>query len=86
MLKVILLIFIIIILVLWLSYKNELFENSYWYPTRMYGMSKHARLDKYNRVESVDIKPPSLKTGESRCDKVLCPVWVPSDVICYICK
>lgn len=85
MLKSTLLILIIIILVLYFSYKDELFEDSYLYPTRMLAMSKHCRIDKYGQVESVDIHPPTLKTGESRCDKTICPVWVPSDAICYKC-
>ena len=85
MLKYTLLILLVIIVIIWLSCKNELFENSYLYPTRLLAMSKYCRLDKYGRVESVDIHPPTLKTGESRCDKVACPVWVPSDAICYKC-
>ncbi len=68
-----------------MSYKYESFDNSLMYPTRLFGMSKHARLNKFNQVESIGINPPHLKTGETKCITVLCPSWVPSDTICYKC-
>ena len=84
MLKLILLIIIIVFIIASL-YRSETFDDAGMYPTRLFGLAKHARLNKFNRVESVGIHEPRLKTGETRCDKVLCPSWVPSDVICYKC-
>lgn len=86
MLKLILLIIAIIFLIRIVTInKQELFENSMIYPTRLFGMAKHVRLNKFNRVESVYIHPPRLKTGETKCRVVKCPPWVPSDAICYRC-
>mgnify|MGYP001763955828 CR=1 FL=1 len=67
------------------SHKKEMFREDQIYPTRLFGMAKHVRLNKFNRVESVYIHPPRLKIGETRCDVVNCPSWIPSDAICYKC-
>lgn len=76
---------IVILLGFFNWYKRETFREDQIYPTRLFGMAKHVRLNKFNRVESVYIHPPRLKTGETRCDVVKCPPWVPSDAICYKC-
>ena len=81
------LLLILIILIFYASYRRyeNFSENSGMFPTRLFGMAKHVRLNKFNRVESLGISPPRLKAGETRCDTVLCPAWVPDDSICYKC-
>lgn len=84
-------VFVIIIIILILLYMInsiyiESYVNSAIYPTRLFGMTKYVLLNKFNRVESASISPPLPKTGETRCDKVVCPPWVPSDAVCYKCK
>jgi hypothetical protein len=64
---------------------HESFKNLDIYPSRMYGMAKYVRLNKFNRVEAIYIKPPLPKTGESRCDVVTCPEWIPDNSTCYKC-
>jgi len=82
----ILLIIVILIFILFLGQRNyEPYQDLNLYAMRLYGSAKHIRLNKFNRVESVYIKPPLPMTGESRCDKVLCPPWIPDTSICYKC-
>ena len=64
---------------------QEQFENLNIYATRLFGLAKYVRLNKFNRAEAVYVKPPLPKTGESRCDVVSCPDWIPDNSICYKC-
>lgn len=63
----------------------EPFDNLNINAERLYGLAKHVRLNKFGRTESIHIKPPQPKTGESRCDSVLCPTWIPDGTTCYRC-
>jgi len=80
---------IILLLILLFSLNSiniEHFQNNNMYPTRLLGMARHVRLNKFNRIDAVYIKAPLPKTGESRCDVVVCPDWIPDNSICYKCK
>ena len=72
-------------LILYNQYKCEPFQDINIYAMRLLGAAKYARLNKFNRIESIHIQPPLPKTGESRCNKVVCPEWVPDNAICYKC-
>ena len=82
---ILILLIIIIISVIYLFQKIEMFNETGMLPSTLFGMAKHARLNKFGRVESINIHAPRLKTGETKCNKVLCPSWVPSNTICYKC-
>lgn len=82
-LKIILI--IILIYVIWKLMTIESFENTNIYPTRLLGMAKYIRLNKFNRIDAVYIKPPLPKTGESSCFVVQCPQWTPENSVCYRC-
>ncbi|QKF94331.1 hypothetical protein QKU48_gp0873 [Fadolivirus algeromassiliense] len=79
------LIVMIIFCIVYNQYKLEPFQDLNIYAMRLFGAAKHVRLNKFNRIESIHIQPPLPKTGESRCDKVVCPQWVPDNAICYKC-
>ena len=81
------LVFLIIALVfvLYNRHKYEPFQDLNIYAMRLFGAEKYIRLNKFNRIESIHVQPPLPKTGESRCDKVVCPPWVPDNAICYKC-
>ena len=79
--------FFVLLLIICLVFdRYECYENSAIYANRLLGAAKHVRLDKFNRVTYVSVKPPLPKTGESRCYTVNCPSWIPSDGICYRCN
>jgi hypothetical protein len=84
-------IFIILIVLLLCAYKNfacgsEPFQNSEIHATRLLGMAKHVRLNKFNRVDSIHIKPPLPRVGETMCMPVTCPEYIPDNTICYKCQ
>jgi len=82
----ILLIIVIFIAIYLLTKRNyEPYQDLRLYAMRLYGVAKYIRLNKFNRVDAVYIKPPLPMTGESRCDKVLCPKWIPDNATCYKC-
>ena len=79
-------ILLLILIYLFIEFsETEYFENTNIYATRLLGMAKHVRLNKFNRIDAVYIKPPLPKTGESKCDHVICPDWIPENSICYKC-
>ena len=78
-------IFIILMVMLIYIQSYEEFENVNLYTTRFLGLAKHARLNKFNRIDILTLKPPQPRTGESQCYTVLCPPWMPDNVVCYKC-
>ena len=75
----------IIMFLLCNKYKNEGFQNINIYAMRLLGAEKYVRLNKFNRIESIHIQPPLPKTAESKCNKVVCPEWIPDNAMCYKC-
>ena len=78
-------ILLLIILCIWYC-QYEPFQDLKIYTMKLYGSPKYIRLNKFNRVETVGVKPPLPKTGESGCNKVTCPPWVPDNSTCYRCE
>jgi|688.fasta_scaffold804238_1 hypothetical protein len=76
---------LLIILVYLLFPKYEIFDNLNIYATRLLGIAKHVKLNKFNRIDSIHVKPPVPKIGESKCNKIVCPKWIPENTICYKC-
>lgn len=77
------LLFLLILFIIWNQSEN--FISLKYNAERLYGMAKHVRLNKFGRVESIHLKPPLPKAGESKCIVVDCPSWVPDNITCYIC-
>jgi len=77
---------LIIMCVYFSNVQYEPFENLNIYAMRLFGLAKHVKLNKFNRVDAIYIKPPLPKTGESRCYTVPCPDWVPDNATCYKCN
>lgn len=49
-------------------------------------VGKHARISKQNTVESISMKKPLPKSGETRCVKTECPNYLSGDVYCWRCE
>lgn len=83
----IIVIVIILLLLLYFTIKplQENFLSVGLYPSRLFGSPKHIRLDKYSKIQSLHLEPVTPKTGESRCDDVLCPPYYSDFATCYKC-
>lgn len=68
-----------------LNQNEEKFENLNIYPTKLYGLHKFVKLNEFGRAEKLYIKPITPSPGESRCDVVICPSWIPDNISCYKC-
>lgn len=77
--------FIIILTYLYIFNHIETFVDLKLYAIRLLGSPKHVRLNKFNKVESIHLSPPLPKAEESRCDTLLCPLYIPDFVTCYRC-
>lgn len=64
----------------------EPYENTTILTTRLLGASKYVRLNKFNRIDEIYVKPPQPRLGEKACWKLSnCPSWIPDTAICYKC-
>lgn len=81
-----LVIFVIFFLIFYYYLSYESFENTNIYATRILGMAKHVRLNKFDRIDSISIKAPLPRVGETGCHTVVCPNWIPENSICYKCQ
>lgn len=82
-----LLVIMIIILGIYLILPTyEHYDDGVILATRLLGAAKHVRLNKFNRVDEILIKPPLPREGESSCHKTVCPSWIPDTAICYKCQ
>jgi len=82
---VLLSIFLILIVSLYHVNNKESFVDLKLYAVRLLGAPKYVRLNKFNKVESIHLSPPLPQVGESRCDTLLCPLFIPDFVTCYKC-
>ena len=49
-------------------------------------VAKHVRLNKFNQIDGITVKPPLPSEGELDCHVVSCPSVLSSDAICWICS
>ena len=79
-------IIILVILIIYFTLPSfEPFETISILTTRLLGASKYVRLNKFNRIDEILVKPPHPREGEKVCHKVTCPAWIPDTAICYKC-
>jgi len=82
-----LLIILVILIIYQLIPSYENYEDTTILTTRLLGAEKYVRLNKFNRIDEIYVKPPHPREGETACWKVsACPSWIPDTAICYNCK
>lgn len=86
MYKYLLIIILIVFVVYSIKPSFEPYENTSILTTRLLGASKYVRLNKFNRIDEIYVKPPHPREGETMCWKNICPSWIPDTAICYKCK
>ncbi|ARF09609.1 hypothetical protein Indivirus_1_232 [Indivirus ILV1] len=79
----ILIILLIVLLILILFRSRRDIES---FNIQSLDITKHIKLNKFNRIDSKTVFPPHPKIGESKCNKVTCPSWIYENAICYKCE
>lgn len=75
----------LILVILFISFLAWVLKYETFDLTRITGAAKHIRLNRYNRIDSITLKEPHPKTGETYCSRVICPSWIPDNAICWKC-
>ena len=87
---IIYIIIIIIFLICFVKniYKCEFFKNNIFKidTESILGVAKHVKLNKFNRIENISVKPPIPNTGETECVETECPNYITSNSICWRCQ